>query len=200
MYAVDQYLNKNYKFGIILAAIGVVFLSAILFLYDNYSTEAFYRRGTYTPFWTMLENSTEEVRIRQGETITMPVELHYWSGLRTLLGIQFEEPEAEQGGLYNPPDGLTILLDVDGAYFRVDNGRIVDVLTHRDVMLPQPDKIEQHMEWNMVVAKVGTITISLSDEVPAGDYYFGIGTTDANVEAVYEGNSQLLWVRVIEAQ
>jgi hypothetical protein len=193
-------LNKNYKFGIILAAIGVVFLSAILFLYDNYSTEALYRRGEYTPFWTMLENSTEEVRIRQGETITIPVELHYWSGLKTLLGIQFEEPEAEQGGLYNPPDGLTILLEADGAFFGVDNGRIVDVLTHKDVNLPEPDRIEQHMEGNMVVAKVGKIRISVSDEVPAGDYYFGIKTTDANVGAVYEGNSQLLWIRVVEGR
>lgn len=202
-YSVDQYLNKNYKFGIILAAIGVVFLSVILFLYDNYSTEAFYRRGIYTPFWTMLENSTEEVRIRHGETITMPVELHYWSGLKTLLGIQFDESEAEQGvqgGLYNPPDGLTILLDVDDAYFEVHDGKIVDVLTHRDVTLPEPDKIDQHMEGNMAVAKIGTITISVSDEVPAGDYYFGIKTTDANVDAVYEGNSQLLAVKVIEPQ
>lgn len=193
-------MNKNYKFGIILAAIGVVFLSAFLLVYETYSTEALYRRGEYTPFWTMLENSTEEVRIRQGETITMPVELHYWSGLKTLLGIQFEEPEAEQGGLYNPPDGLTILFDADGAYFKVDNGRIVDVLTHRDVALPESDKIEQHMEGNMVVAKIGTITISVSEEVPARDYYFGIKTTDAKVGAVYEGNSQLLWLRVIEGR
>jgi len=200
MYAVDQYLNKNYKFGTILAAVGVVFLSAILFFYETYSTEARYRRGEYTPFWTMLENSTEEVRIRQGETITIPVELHYWNGLKTLLGIQFEEPESEQGGLYNPPDGLKILFDADGAFFEVDNGRIVNVLTHRDVILPEPDKIEQHMQGNMVVAKIGTITISVSNEVPARDYYFGIKTTDANVGAVYEGNSQLLAVKVIAVQ
>jgi hypothetical protein len=148
----------------------------------------------------MLENSTEEVRIRQGETITMPIELHYWSGLRTLLGIQFDESEAEQGvqgGLYNPPDGLTILLDADDAYFEVHDGRIVDVLTHRDVTLPEPEKIDQHMEGNMAVAKIGTITISVSDEVPVGDYYFGIKTTDSSVRAVYEGNSQLLAVKVI---
>lgn len=145
-----------------------------------------------------MENSTEQVQIRQGEKITVPVELHYWSGLRTMLGTRFESPEAEEGGLYNPPDGLAILLDVDGAFFVVDNGRIIEILTHRNVTLPEPDEVEQHMEGPMVVTEVGTVTISVSDEVPAGDYYFGIKTTDANVDAIYEGNSQLLWVRVIE--
>gem|GEM_PF-3102767 len=138
------------------------------------------------------------MQIRQGETITMPVELHYWSGLRTMLGIKFEEPEAEQGGLYNPPDGLAILLDVDGAFLVVDNGRILDVLTSRNVTLAEPNEIEQHMEGPMVVAKVGTISVSVSKEVPAGDYYFGLATNDANERKEYEGNSQLLWVRVIE--
>lgn len=186
-------MNKHYKLGIILAGVAVAFVVLFVFVNRMSSSDAI-----VTPFWTTLGNDTREVWIRQGKTITVPIELHYSKNLKTLLGIQFEEPEAEQGGLYNPPDGLIILFDVDGAYFEVDNGRIVDVITHRNVTLSEPNEIEQRMEGNIIVAKVGTITVSVTDAVPTGNYYFGIGTANADVNAVYGGNSQRLTIRVIE--
>lgn len=156
-------------------------------------------RGGATPFWTVLESDTREVTISQGETKTIPVELHYWKGLKTLLGIKFEEPEAEHGGLYNPPDGLAISFDLDDAYVEVDNGKIIDIFTHRDVRLKEPSEIQQRAEGrDMVLAEVGSITISVSKDVPVGDYYFGLATADADVNSLYSANSQLLAISVLE--
>jgi hypothetical protein len=138
------------------------------------------------------------VIIKQGETKTIPVELHFWKRLNTLLGIGFEEPQAEHGGLYNPPNGLEISFNLDRAYVQVANEKVVEILDHKDLKR-EPSQIEYRFEGvDMVVAeKIGNITISVSMDVPVGDYYFEIATTDARVNSPYGGNSQLLAIRVV---
>jgi len=76
----------------VIAGVAAAILTASTYLYWESSTPD-------TPFWSTLENERESVVIGQGETKTIPVELHYWKGLRTPLGIEFEEPEPEGGGL-----------------------------------------------------------------------------------------------------
>lgn len=193
-------MNKAQKIGTATAATAAVIIAVSIYSYLEYfSPVALYMRGGATPFWTVLESDTREVTISQGETKTIPVELHYWKGLKTLLGIKFEEPEAEHGGLYNPPDGLAISFDLDDAYVEVDNGKIIDIFTHRDVRLKEPSEIQQRAEGrDMVLAEVGSITISVSKDVPVGDYYFGLATADADVNSLYSANSQLLAISVLE--
>lgn len=137
--------------------------------------------------------------IKQGETKTIPVELHFWKRLNTLLGIELEEPEAEHGGLYNPPDGLEISFNLDYAFVKVANEKVVEILTRKDVKLKEPPQIEYRFEGvDMVVAEgIGNITISVSKDVPTGDYYFGIATTDARVNSPYGGHSQPLTISVV---
>lgn len=183
----------------IFAVIAAIIVSSAVYLYWEYGMpESIYRREGSTPFWTNLENDTTSIAIKQGETKTVPVELHYWKGLRTLLGIKFEEPEAEHGGLYNAPDGLEISFNMDDGYVEVDNGKIIDIFSHRDVQLKQPSELGQRLEpdGQMVVAEIGAVTVSASDEVPPGSYAFGLGTSDAQINSKYGGNSQLLEIIV----
>lgn len=194
-------MNRNCRIGIAASVVAAILIAVPVYLYWAYgTTESMYRRGLAAPFWTTLENDTREVVIMQGETKTIPVELHYWKNLRTALGIKFEVPDTEQGGLYNSPDGLEISFNLDDAYIHVDNGKIVEIFSHRDIELKEPSEIQQRFEGaDLVVAEdVGSITISASREVPAGEYVFGIATTDSNVNSQYGGNSQSVVVTVVD--
>jgi hypothetical protein len=192
-------LNRNNKIGIVAAVIATIMIAVPAYLYWAYGTqESMYRRGLATPFWTSLKNGTETIVIRQGDTKTVDLELHYWKGLRTLLGVKFEEPDTEQGGLYNAPDGLEISFNLDGAYVHVDNGKITDMLSYRNVKLKEPSEIEQRPEGeDLVVAEIGNVTVSVSKDVPVGEYNFAIGTTDASVGSQYGGGSQSLIIQVV---
>lgn len=108
-------------------------------------------------------------------------QIHFWKRLNTLLGIELEEPEAEHGGLYNPPDGMQISFNLDYAFVKVANEKVVEILIHKDVEVKEPSQMEYRFEGaDMVVAEeIGNITISVSKDVPIGDYYFGINTADA---------------------
>jgi len=191
-------MNKRKRTWVAIGGIAVVVLTGSIYLYLEYlNPESAFLRSGGTPFWTVLENDAREVIMKQGQTRTIPVELHYWKGLRSALGIKFEEPETQHGGLYNPPDGLEISFNLDDAYIQIDNGKIIDILSHRDVKLKEVSQIQQHQEGDMVVAEdVGNITISVGEDVPVGDYLFGIATSDARVNSPYSENSQLLAIKV----
>ena len=155
--------------------------------------------GPESPFWTALQNNTYTVLIRQGETKTVPVDLHYWKGLNTSLGIKFENPDTERGGLYNPPDGLVVSFELDAAYIQVSNGQIVDIMSYRDVKLKEPSEIQQTLDEStqMVVAEgIGSVTVSAFTEVPIGYYRFGLVTTDAQIDSKYGDTDQLLEMQV----
>lgn len=65
---------------------------------------------------------------------------------------------------YNPPDGLDISFDIDGAYIEVSNGEIVDIMSHRDVKLKEPSEVEQQPDAQ-VNSKYGGNSQPLSIEV-----------------------------------
>ncbi|MGI0013162.1 MAG: hypothetical protein ACREBU_06945 [Nitrososphaera sp.] len=87
----NEILNRSYVIGTVAGVAGAVLIAASIYEYWEF-------RAPDTPFWTTLQNDTREVVIGRGETKTIPLELHYWKGLRTLLGIEFEAPEAPAGG------------------------------------------------------------------------------------------------------
>ena len=139
--------------------------------------------------------------IRQGESKTVSVDLHYWKGLNTLLGIKFENPDTEYGGLYNPPDGLAISFELDRAYIQVSKGQIVDITSYRDVKLREPSETRQtfNNDKQMVVAEcIDNVTASVSNEVPIGYYRFGLVTTDAQIDSKYADSDQLLEIQVVD--
>lgn len=117
-------MNGTYKRWAAIAGIAAI-IGVSIYLYIAYlNPEAAFLGSGGTPFWTGIQDDSRELLIiKQGEVKTIPVELHFWKRLNTLLGIKFEEPEAEHGGLYNPPDGLEISFNLDSAYVQVANER-----------------------------------------------------------------------------
>ena len=193
-------MNRTSKKWVAIIVISaIVGISTFLYVASLYLETAFLSLGG-TPFWTSIQGDSRElVIISQGETKTFPVELHFWKRLNTLLGIELEEPEAEHGGLYNPPDGLEISFNLDHAFVKVSNEKVVEMLVRKDVEVKAPSQIEYRFEGlDMVVAEeIGNITISVSKDVPVGDYHFGIATTDASANNRYGGHSQPLTISVV---
>lgn len=193
-------MNRTSKKWVAIIVISaIVGISIFLYAASLYLENAFLSLGG-NPFWTSIQGDSRElVIISQGETKTFPVELHFWKRLNTLLGIELEEPEAEQGGLYNPPDGLEISFNLDHAFVKVSNEKVVEMLVRKDVEVKELSQIEYRFEGvDMVVAEeIGNITISVSKDVPVDDYYFGIATTDANVNSRYGGTSHPVTISVV---
>jgi hypothetical protein len=191
-------LNKNYFFGTIAAVIAAILISVPVYLYGMYSAEAVYQRSLANTFSIQPENDTVTVVVRQGETKRIPVELHHWKGLEALLGVEFKEQEAEGGGLFNYPDGISVAFDLDGAYISLSKGNI-EVMSSRDLELKSYEVKRVSPDGQIVVRDVGMLTVSASKDAPLGFYVFGLAIHDTDEHSGRGGEERLLEVQVIDS-
>lgn len=192
-------MNKNYFFGIVSAVIATILISVPVYLYGMYSAEAVYQRSLSNTFSIQPENDTVTIVVRQGETKRIPVELHNWKGLEALLGVEFKEQEAEGGGLFNYPDGISVAFDLDGAYISLSKGNI-EVMSSRDLELKSFERIKRvSLDGQIVVRDVGMLTVSASKDVPLGFYFFGLAISDTDEHSGRGGEERLLEILVIDS-
>lgn len=192
-------MNKNYVVGIITAAIAAILISVPVYLYGMYSAEAVYQRSLANTFSIQPENDTVTVVVRQGETKRIPVELHHWKGLEAMLEVEFKEQEAEGGGLYNYPDGISVEFDLDGAYISLSKGNI-EVMSSRVLELKSFEEVKRvSPDGQIVVRDVGMLTVSASKDAPVGFYAFGLSISDTDEHSGRGGEERLLEVQVIDS-
>lgn len=181
----------------ITAVIAAILISVPVYLYGTYSAEAVYQRSLASTFSIQPENDTVTVVVRQGETKRIPVELHHWKGLEALLEVEFKEQEAEGGGLYNYPDGISVAFDLDGAYIRLSDGNI-EVMSSRALGLESFEVKRVSPDGQIVVRDVGLLTVSASKDAPVGFYAFGLAIRDTNEHSGRGGEERLLEVKIID--
>lgn len=191
-------MNKNHVAGIITAVIAAILISVPVYLYGMYSAEAVYQRSLANTFSIQPENDTVTVVVRQGETKRIPVELHYWKGLEAMLAVEFKEQEAEGGGLYNYPDGISVAFDLDGAYISLSDGNI-EVMSSRVLELKSFEVKRVSPDGQIVVRDVGMLTVSASKDAPVGFYAFGLAIRDTDEDSGRSGEERLLEVKIIDS-
>lgn len=188
-------LNKNYKIGMIIAAmVAVVLVSVPVYLIWMYSPEAVYRRGLASAFWLSLENDGRGVTVARGETIVVPVELHHWKDLDTAL---YVELRSDGRGMDSYPEGLSVSYDLDSSVISLSKGAVMVQSKNEAARFNPPMVVSSDGE--MVVREFGNLTVSASNDVPVGSYNYELSTGDMKIYGGWGGNGQLLTVTVVES-
>ncbi len=188
-------MKRNYQIGIIASVVAVVLISIPVYLYWMYSPEAVYRRGLASAFWLSLENDTRDVIIEQGQTKTMPVELHHWKDLDTALYLTLDDG----GRSCEFPVSLSVSFDPDSSVVSLSKGAI-GMYSKNQFVRENPPQIKKiSSDGEMVVRDIGWLTVSATKDVSLGSYFCGLSSGDTNIIDGAGGNTQLLTITVVES-
>lgn len=184
-------MNKNYKFGIMAASVTVILASVFAYVYWMYSPEAVYGRGLASSFWLSLEDEDNSVVVRQGETVQAPINLHHWKELDAALYVGVKKVDS-----YDYPAGLSVSSNIDRSVISLAKDSFAFHSFDRTI---EPDEFYSMRvveDGEMIAREVGTLTVSASEDVPPGEYYYELSVGDTAIHGHRGGVSGLLTIMV----